>query len=74
MLRSPPDPTGKFKIFGVLPGRYYVVAGPREHVLQPGLVARSYFEELARRKTAASVATSDLMVTGASKNLDFRAV
>ena len=62
MHRSLPDPTGKFKIFGLLPGRYYVVAGSRERVFQPGLVARSYFEELAKHAIIITIGENEKRV------------
>jgi hypothetical protein len=39
---------GKFTIDGLLPGRYYIVAGSRERTFQPGSVEPSYFEALAK--------------------------
>jgi hypothetical protein len=51
MRRARLESGGKFKIVGLLPGRYYIVAGARERVLQPGSVERSYFEALAKDAT-----------------------
>jgi hypothetical protein len=45
--------------FGVLPGRYYVLGGPRLRVYQPGLVDRSYFEELAKHAIVIAVGENE---------------
>jgi hypothetical protein len=48
MRRARLESGGKFTIAGLLPGRYYIVAGSRERTFQPGLVEPSYFEALAK--------------------------
>jgi hypothetical protein len=48
MHRAQLESGGRFKIVGLLPGRYYIVAGGRERVLQPGSVEPTYFEALAK--------------------------
>jgi Carboxypeptidase regulatory-like domain len=51
MRRARLESGGKFKIVGLLPGRYYIVAGSRERVLQPGYIEPSYFEAFAKDAT-----------------------
>ena len=48
MRRARLESGGKFKISGLLPGRYYVVAASRERVMQPGDIEPSYFEAFAK--------------------------
>ena len=50
--RSFTDPAGKYRVLGLLSGRYYVIALPRERVSQPpsGMDA-AFFEQLAKEAT-----------------------
>jgi hypothetical protein len=51
MRRARLESGGKFKISGLLPGRYYIVAASRERVMQPGDIEPSYFEAFAKDAT-----------------------
>jgi hypothetical protein len=46
------DPTGKYRVSGLLPGRYYVVAVPRERLNVPSMGQdESFYEQLAKEAT-----------------------
>jgi hypothetical protein len=55
MRRARLETGGQFKIVGLLPGRYYIVAASRERVMQPGYVEPSYFEALAKDATTIAI-------------------
>jgi hypothetical protein len=46
LRRAQVESNGRFKITDLPPGAYYIVAGARERVYQPGAIAPSYFEAL----------------------------
>ena len=47
------DPTGKFRVTGLLPGRYYAIATPRERLnVPPAAMNLEMFEELVKEATA----------------------
>lgn len=50
--RSPVDPTGHFRLAGLLPGRYLIVAIPRERLSMPPGGDTAIFEELSKVATA----------------------
>ncbi|MDP9324606.1 MAG: carboxypeptidase-like regulatory domain-containing protein, partial [Acidobacteriota bacterium] len=50
--RSPVDPTGHFRLAGLLPGQYLIVAVPRERLSMPMGGESGLFEELSRVATA----------------------
>jgi hypothetical protein len=50
--RGSVDPTGKYRVMGLLPGRYFVVALPRERLnLSPMNQDTSFFEQLSKEAT-----------------------
>jgi hypothetical protein len=50
--RSGVDPTGKYHIMGLLPGRYFIVAVPRERLnTPPSMQDAAFFEQLAKEAT-----------------------
>jgi hypothetical protein len=55
------DPNGHFRITGVMPGRYYIAAIPRQRLaLQGGPEAAvSFFEQLAKEATSVEVGTDE---------------
>jgi len=46
------DPTGKYRIAGLLPGRYYIIALPRERLSQPMAQDPTFYEQLTKEATA----------------------
>jgi hypothetical protein len=47
------DPTGKYRVMGLLPGRYYLIAAPRERLNLPTSALNSgFFEQLSKEATA----------------------
>ncbi|HET7698417.1 MAG TPA: carboxypeptidase-like regulatory domain-containing protein [Vicinamibacterales bacterium] len=50
--RGTADPTGKYRVAGLLPGRYYVIAAPRERLIVPSMgYDTSLFEQLVKEAT-----------------------
>jgi hypothetical protein len=67
--RGGPDQNGHFQITGLLPGRYYILAAPRERLNIPPSVSPAFFEGLAKDALAIVVGedeqrTVDLRVVG----------
>ena len=67
--RGGPDPNGHFQITGLLPGRYYILAAPRERLNLPPSLSPAFFEGLAKDALAIVVGedeqrTVDLKVVG----------
>ena len=56
MRRSGVDPTGRYKLTGLMPGRYFIAAVPRERMngLTPGTDA-AFFEQMSKDSTAVVV-------------------
>jgi hypothetical protein len=51
--RASPDQTGHFRLIGVLPGRYYIIATPRERLALPSFAMDAgYFEQFAKEATS----------------------
>jgi hypothetical protein len=50
--RSPVDPSGHFHLAGLLPGRYLIVAVPRDRLSMPMSGDTALFEELSKVATA----------------------
>jgi len=50
--RSPVDPSGHFRLAGLLPGRYLIVAVPRDRLNMPMGGDTALFEELSKVATA----------------------
>jgi hypothetical protein len=59
--RMGPDITGHFRITGLLPGRYFAIAVPRERLnaLNYGPVDPSFFEQLAKEATSVTVGADE---------------
>jgi hypothetical protein len=59
--RNGPDQTGHFKLTGVLPGRYFIIAVPRERLnaMNFGSVDPSFFEQLAKEATSIVIAEDE---------------
>ncbi|HMC77696.1 MAG TPA: carboxypeptidase-like regulatory domain-containing protein [Vicinamibacterales bacterium] len=54
------DPTGHYKITGLLPGRYFVAAGTRERFAFPGAGAdAAFFEQLSKEATSLVIGEDD---------------
>lgn len=55
--RNGADQTGHFKMTGVLPGRYFIIAVPRERLnaMNFGSVDPAFFEQLAKEATSVTV-------------------
>ena len=49
--RNASDGSGHFRITGLMPGRYYILAAPRERLNMPPNVDASFFEELVKDAT-----------------------
>ena len=57
--RTSPDPKGHFRIAGLMPGRYYIAAIPRQR-LAPGSDADvAFFEQLAKEATSVVVGADE---------------
>jgi hypothetical protein len=51
--RTSTDPSGGFRVTGLLPGRYYAIAVPRDRIMLPGSsMDAAYYEELTKDATA----------------------
>ncbi len=71
--RAGPDQTGHFRFMGILPGRYLVIATPRERLNVP-FPDSSFFEDLAKDATSLVVGEDeqrqvDLKVSGGGGGL-----
>ena len=68
--RSSTDPTGRYRMTGLLPGRYYILAGPRERlIISPASQDASFFEQLSKEATTFVIGEDeqrqvDLRMTG----------
>jgi protocatechuate 3,4-dioxygenase beta subunit len=68
------DPSGKYRVAGLLPGRYYIVAAPRERLNLPAsALSAELFEQLAKEATAFVIGEDeqrqvDLKLTAAGGN------
>lgn len=49
--RSSSDASGHFRLIGLLPGRYLILAAPRERLFLPGPTDASFFEALVKDAT-----------------------
>ena len=49
--RASVDPTGHFKMSGLLPGRYFIIAVPRERLNVMGMMDAAMFEDLSKEAT-----------------------
>ena len=70
--RASSDSTGHFRIPGLLPGRYYILAAPRERLMVPPSVDLSFFESLIKDATTVLIGedeqrTVDLKVVASSE-------
>jgi len=59
LRRAQVESNGRFKITDLLPGAYYIAAGTRERVYQPGAIAASYFEGLTENASTIVMAERD---------------
>jgi hypothetical protein len=55
MRRSTSDPNGHFRILGLMPGRYLIVAVPRDRLSMPMTGDTAMFEELSKVATSITV-------------------
>jgi hypothetical protein len=51
LRRSMTDPNGQFRMMNLTPGRYYILAAPRERLNIPPGADLAYFEQLAKEAT-----------------------
>ncbi len=49
--RAGSDPTGHYRIMGLLPGRYFIIAVPRDR-LNVGMLDAAFFEQLSKEATS----------------------
>jgi hypothetical protein len=66
--RGMSDATGHFRITGLQPGRYYILAAPRERLNVPFSVDPSFFEALTKD------ATTILISEDEQRTIDLRVV
>ena len=60
LRRAQVESNARFKISDLLPGAYYIVAGARERVYQPGAIAPSYFEALTENASTIVMAEREV--------------
>lgn len=57
--RSMTDPSGKYRLTGLLPGRYFIIAVPRERTIFGPNVDASFFEALTKEATTFVIGEDD---------------